>query len=121
MTRSMRNGLLLRTVLGLALGLGAIAQTSAAFAADPSQTDIAQARDLGQQAQAQFDAGKFAESEKLWSAASNLYPAAPTLTLGLARTQGKLGKFVLAQENYNKIIREHGSSANPSPAFKAAL
>lgn len=117
----MRHGFLLRSTLGLALSLGAMSQTSLAFAADPSPQDIAQARDLGQQAQAQFDAGKFAESEKLWAGATNLYPAAPTLTLGLARTQAKLGKYVLAQENYNKIIREHGQSANLSPAFKAAL
>src|SRR4051812_9647369 len=81
---------------------------SMAFAQD---ADIAQARTLGQQAQAAYDAGNFAESEKLWSAAAKLYPAAPTLTLGLARTQAKQGKVVAAQESYNRIIREWSNVA----------
>jgi hypothetical protein len=98
-----------------------LGSSSLVFAADPSPQDIAQARDLGQQAQQAFDAGNFAESEKLWQAAANLYPAAPTLTLGLARTQTKLGKFVAAQESYNRIIREQTQNPNPSPAFKDAL
>lgn len=97
-----------------------VATTSFAMA-DPSPQDIAQARDLGGQAQAAFEAGNFAESEKLWLAASNLFPQAPTLTLGLARTQTKLGKLVLAQESYKKIIREQGDVGNLSPAFKDAL
>lgn len=114
----MRPGLLVRAVLGAVLALGT---TSSVALADPSPQDIAQARDLGQQAQAAFDAGNFAESEKLWNAASSLYPAAPTLTLGLARTQAKLGKLVLAQESYNKIIREQSQTTNAPPAFKDAL
>ena len=117
----MRHGLLIRAVLGATLLLGLGTTTSVALAADPSPQDIAQARDLGQQAQAAFDAGNFAESEKLWTGASNLYPAAPTLTLGLARTQAKLGKLVLAQESYNKIIREQSQNPNAPPAFKDAL
>lgn len=92
-----------------------------AFADEASAQDIAQARQLGQQAQTAFDAGNFAESEKLWAAAAKLYPQAPTLTLGLARTQAKLNKFVGAQESYNKIIREWSTAANPPPAFKDAL
>lgn len=99
-----------------------VASSSAlAQQAQPSEQDIAQARQLGQQAQAAYDAGNFAESEKLWAAARNLYPVAPTLSLGLARTQAKLGKVVAAQENYNKIIREWGSNPSPPPAFAAAL
>src|SRR4051794_17431972 len=78
--------------------------------------DIAQARQLGQEAQSAYDAGKFAESEKLWAAAAKLYSAAPTLTLGLARTQAKLGKVVAAQESYNRIIREWSNVASPPPA-----
>lgn len=89
--------------------------------AESSPQDIAQARELGGQAQAAFQAGNLAESERLWLAAEKLYPAAPTLTLGLARTQAKLGKVVLAQESYNKIIREQGQSTNLTPAFKDAL
>ncbi len=105
----------------LLLGAGLLVAPGVAFAADPSPQDISQARDLGQQAQAALDAGNYAEAEKLWAGASNLYPAAPTLTLGLARTQAKLGKLVLARESYNKIIREHGTGATLSPAFRDAL
>ena len=89
--------------------------------ADPTPQDISQARDLGAQAQQASEAGNFGESERLWTAASNLYPAAPTLTLGLARSQMKQGKLVLAKENYNKIIREQSSNPNASQAFKDAL
>jgi len=103
------------------LPLAAMTFTPAAFAQDAASQDIAQARQLGQQAQAAFDAGNFVESEKLWAAATKLYSVAPTLSLGLARTQAKLGHVVAAQENYNKIIREWGNNPNPPPAFKDAL
>lgn len=110
------------TLLVLALaGSPVVLLPETAWAQQPSEQDIAQARQLGQQAQAAFDAGNFAESEKLWAAARNLYPVAPTLSLGLARTQAKLGKVVAAQENYNKIIREWGSNPSPPPAFAAAV
>jgi hypothetical protein len=114
----MRHGLVLAAVLTATLGLST---TSIALAADPSPQDIAQARELGGQAQAAFDANNLAESEKLWMAANGLYPAALTLTLGLARTQAKLGKLVLATESYKRIIRENSDNPNLSPAFKDAL
>lgn len=109
--------------LGLPLLVAAatVAMPSEARADEPSAQDIAQARELGQQASAAFTAGNYAESEKLWTAAAKLYPLAPTLTLGLARTQAKLGKFVAAQEAYNKIVREWSDKPNASPAFKDAL
>ena len=110
-----------RLFSGALLGASLLCTAVPASAAEPSPQDIAQARELGGQAQTAFEAGKYAESEKLWAAAQNLYPAAPTLTLGLARTQAKLGHFVLAQESYNKIIREQGQASNLSPAFKDAL
>lgn len=118
----MRKGLAPFVFAALA-GLTVVAAPASAFAqqSQPSEQDIAQARQLGGQAQAAFDAGNFAESEKLWAAARNLYPVAPTLSLGLARTQAKLGKFVQAQENYNRIIREWGNNASPPPAFAAAV
>ena len=108
-------------LLVASLPLAAMTFAPAAFAQDAASQDIAQARQLGQQAQAAFEAGNFAESEKLWTAAVKLYALAPTLTLGLARTQAKLGHVVAAQENYNKIIREWGNNPNPPPAFKDAL
>jgi hypothetical protein len=112
----MRKGLLFAAVLATSMMAG-----TAAMAAEPSPADLAQARDLSVQAQQMFEQGKFDESEKHWIAAEKLYPAAPTLTLGLARTQAKLGKLVLAQENYKKIIRENENNPNLSPAFKDAV
>jgi hypothetical protein len=100
----------------------AVALLAAAPAfADPTPQDIQQARELSGQANAAFEAGNYGEAEKLFAAASNLYPAAPTLTLGLARSQAKSGKYVLAKENYNKIIREQSNNSNASQAFKDAL
>jgi tetratricopeptide (TPR) repeat protein len=112
---------LARVLVVASLPLAAMTFAPAAFAQDAASQDIAQARQLGQQAQAAFDAGNFAESEKLWTAAAKLYSLAPTLTLGLARTQAKLGHVVAAQESYNKIIREWGNNPSPPPAFKDAL
>ena len=106
--------------MAASLPLAVLTFTPSAFAQDAASQDIAQARQLGQQAQAAYDAGNYAESEKLWAAAGKLYSQAPTLTLGLARTQAKLGKVVAAQENYNKIIREFSNAASAPPAFKDA-
>ena len=116
-----RLGRLGQILVVASLPLAAMTFAPVAFAQDAASQDIAQARQLGQQAQAAFDAGNFPESEKLWTAAVKLYGLAPTLTLGLARTQAKLGHVVAAQENYNKIIREWGNNPSPPPAFKDAL
>jgi hypothetical protein len=122
---SRSGGRLSRSIVAALLPLAAwtavVSSESAAFAQDAASQDIAQARQLGQQAQAAYDAGNFTESEKLWAAAAKLYSQAPTLTLGLARTQAKLGHAVAAQESYNKIIREWGNNPSPPPAFKDAL
>jgi hypothetical protein len=113
---TMRHRLLFAAVL-----VASVAATTVAGAAEPSPQDIAQARELAIQAQEAFEAGRYGESERLWIAASALYPQAPTLTLGLARTQAKLGKLVLSQESYRKIIREHENDPNLTPAFKDAV
>lgn len=112
-----RSRRLVSVTLAAALAFG----TTAARAQEPSAADIAQARQLGQQAQQAYEAQNYAESEKLWTAASRLYPAAPTLQLGLARTQAKAGRLVAAQETYNKIIRDFGDKPATSPAFKDAI
>jgi hypothetical protein len=112
---------LARVAVVASLPLAAMTVAPQAFAQDAAAQDIAQARQLGQQAQVAFDAGNFVESEKLWAAAAKLYSVAPTLTLGLARTQAKLGHVVAAQESYNKIIREWSNNPSPPPAFKDAL
>lgn len=117
-SNGLRAGLSRVLVAGCLPVLACSLAPKAAWAQD---ADIAQARQLGQQAQTAFDAGNYAESEKLWAAAAKLYSVAPTLTLGLARTQAKLGKVVAAQESYNRIIREWSTNPSPPPAFKDAL
>lgn len=107
-------------LLAVTLSFSALAP-QVAFADEPSPQDIAQARQLGMQAQQAYEAGNYQEADKLFTAACKLYSVAPTLTLGLARTHAKLGKFVAAQEGYNKIIREWSTHPSPPPAFKDAL
>lgn len=101
--------------------VGMLAIAPSAFAQESSEADIAQARQLGTQAQQAYEQGKYAESEKLWAAAQKLYPKAPTLSLGLARAAAKNGHVVLAQEQYKKIIREWSDVASAPPAFKDAV
>jgi hypothetical protein len=120
-TWSRRSRTLCRALLVGCLPLAAWSYTPSAHAQEASAQDIAQARQLGQQAQAAYEAGSFAEAERLFGAACKLYTLAPTLTLGLARAQARLGKVVAAQESYNKIIREWGTNAAAPPAFKDAL
>lgn len=117
----MRTSRLRRSLVAFGLSLATIAAAPAAFADEPTDADIAQARQLGAQAQEAMDNGHYAESEKLWSAAAKLYAKAPTLALGLARAAAKNGHPLLAQENYNKIIREWGNVASPPPAFAQAV
>src|SRR5262249_12800966 len=45
---------------------------------------------------------------------------APTLSLGLARAQVGLGRWIAAQETYNRLLRE-SVPANAPPAFAKAL
>lgn len=94
---------------------------SFASAADPTPEDIAQARSLGEQGQAALDAKKYAEAEKLFSAAAALYPVAPTLPLGAARAMAGQGKLIQARETYNKIVREGDKVQGGPAAFKAAV
>lgn len=109
-----------RQLHAAALALALAGAPCLAHADEPSPENVAMARQLGTQGQEAFDKKDFAEAEKLFAAASKLYPLAPTLTLGLARSQASLGKVVAAQENYNKIVREWGTATSAPPAFKAA-
>ena len=81
--------------------------------ADPTPR-IPPRRDLGAQAQAASEAGNFAESSGL-GAARQPYPAAPTSTPRLPCAQVKPGKYVIARENYNKIIREQSGERTRRP------
>ncbi len=112
---------LARALAFMAVPMALMGVSTEAIAQEASSQDIAQARQLGQQAQAAYDTANYTESEKLWFAASKLYAQAPTLTLGLARAQAKLGKFFAAQESYAKLIREWSSNATAPQPFKDAV
>jgi hypothetical protein len=61
-----------------------------------------------------FSDQKWADAADLFSRAESLVHAPPHV-LYLARSQVKLGQLVKAQENYNKIVREHLDAAAPKP------
>ena len=87
--------------------------------AQASESDTATARALAKEAFAAFDAGDFAHAAELFDRAEKLHYA-PTLLLGLARSQVKLSQYVEARENYHKIINRQ-LPAGASPAFLEAL
>jgi hypothetical protein len=76
------------------------------------------ARQIGQQAQEAFDKKDYKTSEDLFARAESLYHA-PTLALGLARSYAQNGKLVLAQETYNRMIREDDKPGAPAIFQKA--
>src|SRR5690242_12546885 len=78
-----------------ALPRGAFAQSDA---------DKATARELGKEGQAALDKKDFKTAEDRFKRAEALFHA-PTLALGLARAYTANGKYVAAQETYNRIIR----------------
>lgn len=84
-----------------------------------SDADKATARQLGQEGQVALDAKDFKTAEDRFRRADSLFRA-PTLALGLARAYAGGGKFVAAQETYNRIIRE-GAPAGSPPAFAKAV
>lgn len=86
--------------------------------ADPTEADVATARELAKQAFTAYDAQDYAKAEGLFDRASQLYPA-PTIFLGLARSRVKLGKYVKARENYNAIIKKN-LAEDASDAFVEA-
>jgi hypothetical protein len=65
-----------------------------------------------------FHDQKWAEAADLFSRAESLVHAPPHV-LYLARAQVKLGQLVKAQENYNKIVREHLDASAPKPFHDA--
>src|SRR4051794_19277595 len=92
--------------------------TRVAFA-DPSAADRAQARQLAQEGQQAFEAKNYSTAIDRFTKADALVHA-PTLLLGLARAQVGMGRFLEAQENYNRVVRE-GVDANAPKAWAKAL
>jgi hypothetical protein len=101
------------------LSLAAAAVTWAPEAHAQSDSDRATARALGQEGQQALENKDYATAEDRFRRADKMVHA-PTLMLGLARALSAEGKYVEAQESYNRIIRE-GIPAGAPDAFKRAL
>jgi hypothetical protein len=84
-----------------------------------SDSDRATARALGNDGQQALESKDYKTAEDRFRRADSLVHA-PTLMLGLARGLAGQGKFVEAQETYNRIIRD-GLPPNASETFKRAL
>ncbi len=102
--------------LAFALSLGIAAAPEARAQSD---ADRATARSLGQEGQQAFENKDYATAEDRFRRADKMVHA-PTLVLGLARALAAEGKYVEAQESYNRIIRE-GVPAGAPEVFKRAL
>lgn len=86
--------------------------------AQASDADRATARALAIEAHKAMEAEDHQRAADLFRRAESLYHA-PTLMLGLARAYVKLGKYVQARENYNRVLREKIGPDSPE-AFKNA-
>lgn len=95
----------------------ALAIPATAFA--QSDADRATARQLGQDGEQALAAKDYKRAEDDFRRADSLIQA-PTLLLGLARALAGEGRYVEAQEAYQRIIREGVSPGAPEP-FKKAL
>jgi hypothetical protein len=84
-----------------------------------SDSDRATARSLGTEGQLALEGRDYKAAEDRFRRADSLVHA-PTLMLGLARALAGQGKYVEAQEAYNRIIRE-GLPPGASEPFKRAL
>jgi hypothetical protein len=102
--------------LALALSLGIVVAPEARAQSDG---DRATARALGQEGQQALDAKDYPTAEDRFRRADKMVHA-PTLMLGLGRALAAEGKFVEAQESYNRIIRE-GLPPGAPDVFKHAL
>lgn len=103
--------------LSLAASLGVSLLTTGAHA--QSDADRATARQLGQEGQQALENKDFATAEDRFRRADKMVHA-PTLMLGLARALAAEGKYVEAQEAYNRIVRD-GLPAGAPDVFKRAL
>jgi hypothetical protein len=100
-----------------ALALALLLVPAAARAQTPD-ADKAAARILAQQGQDALDGKDFATAADRFGRAVELVHV-PTLALGLARAQVGLGKWIAAQETYNRLLHEPVPAGAP-PAFAKA-
>ncbi len=106
----------------LALGVSAslvLASLASAPAQAQSDADRATARQLGQDGEDALGKKDWKRAEDDFRRADTLFHA-PTLTLGLARALAGEGRYVEAQEAYNRIVRE-GVAPSAPDAFKKAV
>ncbi len=85
---------------------------------EPTASDRATARALADEAGEALDQRNYEVAADRFGRAEALVHA-PTLLLGLARAQVGLRKFVEAQENYQRIIREGVAPGAPAAFVKA--
>jgi hypothetical protein len=105
-------------VRSLASGL-ALFLVAGAARAEPSASDRATARVLADEAGDALDQKSYEIAADKFGRADALVHA-PTLLLGLARAEVGLHKYVEANENYQRIIRE-GVAPGAPPSFVKAL
>jgi PEGA domain len=105
-------------VRSLATGL-AVVLSAAVVHAEPSASDRATARVLADEAGEALDQKNYEVAADKFGRAEALVHA-PTLLLGLARAEVGLHKFVEANENYQRILREGVAPGSP-PSFAKAL
>jgi hypothetical protein len=111
---------LLRGTIALTLAASlALPSSLVSVAFAQSDEDRATARSLGQEGQEALDKRDFKTAEDRYRRADKLVHA-PTLMLGLARALAGEGKYVEAQEAYNRMIRE-GVPPGAPDVFKKAL
>jgi hypothetical protein len=110
--RSPRKRLLFAFLLSLSLS------PSEAWAL-PTEADRATARTLANEGQEAFDRGDYPTAAERFARADALYHA-PTLLLGLARSQAAMGKLISAAETYNRIVSE-GPPPKSSQTFLKAV
>jgi hypothetical protein len=109
---------IVRRAWSLSCGLLLLAAAPTA-SAQSSEADTATARKLGEQGFVAFDAKDYAKAAELFARAEQLHHA-PTLLVGLARAQAALGRFVEAQESYQRVLREK-LPADANDAYKQAV
>jgi hypothetical protein len=108
-----------RRTLPLALALLLFpALASAQAPPTASAADRAAARELAKEGTAALVRQDYAEAADRFARAGTLVHA-PTLTLGLARAQVGLGKWLVALDLYNQILQEGAAPGSP-PAFVKA-
>jgi len=90
----------------------------AAPASAQSEANKSQARELSKKGFDALDHKEWAQAETLFLQADALYHA-PTLLVGAARAQARLGKYVEAWENYHRVILEGAAPGANAVLVKA--